>query len=124
MEIKTKCGKCTDGIIRAFMHIDNGRCFSCKGKGYFVTTEAKEARKAKRKAAKKVEADARALEYTAKSDALVAKYANDPRIGPERKATCQQHDCVARETAEILAEWDNTPGWAEKYHWIARNLAR
>ena len=124
MEIRRECGKCTNGIIRAFMHIQNGQCFACKGRGYFVTTEAKEARKAKRKAAKKAEADARAIEYASKSDALVAKYHGDPRLGPDRKAMWEKHDCVARETAELLNDWDTIPGWAEKYHWIARNLAR
>ena len=123
--MKIECNKCDgSGIIRAYMHIDNGRCFSCKGKGHFVTTKAKEDRKASKRAAKKVESDKAAVSYKAKSDALVAKYANDSRIGPDRKATCQKHDCVARETAEILAEWDNTPGWADKFPWIARNLAR
>ena len=122
--MKIKCTKCTDGIIRAFMHIDNGRCFACKGNGHFVTTAAKEDRKAKRKATKRAEADARAIEYKAKSDALVTKYANDSRIGPERKADWEKHDCVARETAKILNEWDNTPGWANKFPWIVRNLAR
>lgn len=29
-----ECGKCSGtGILRAFMHIDNGRCFTCSGAG-------------------------------------------------------------------------------------------
>ncbi len=32
---KTVCNKCNgEKIIRAFMHIDNGRCFTCMGAGW------------------------------------------------------------------------------------------
>lgn len=123
MEIEIKCGKCTNGFIRAYAHIQGGRCFSCKGRGYFVTTKDKEARKAKRKAAKKAEIEARAAAGNIRIEALLIKYANDSRVGPKTKARCEKFDAVAQEVVTLLDKWDNTPDYADKYWWVVRNLA-
>jgi hypothetical protein len=34
--VKVECGKCGGtGVIRAYLHIVGGTCFSCDGRGYF-----------------------------------------------------------------------------------------
>lgn len=122
--IRKACGKCGgQGVLNAFRHIAGGRCYSCKGVGYFETTKRREANRLRRAEAKRqAEAD-RAAPLIEAADARMEAAATDPRVGPETRARMAKHPVVAFEVSTSLAKWDADADWIEARPWIRRNLA-
>ncbi len=105
--IKIECTKCGGtGTIRAFKHIDNGRCFACQGKGFRPITRAKLDAQNRRNAKKAAEATAAFNKRDQENRKLAEKYANDPRIGPIARRRCAASYVYSSETYEWLNEID------------------
>ena len=127
--ITENCGKCNGtGVVYWAVHVDNGRCFRCHGRGVFTKTvkthpdvlAKRREQAAERRRAKIEERVAAANERIA---AREAKYANDPRIGTYHRAHMANFPAVATETYETLERIDagdlDAPWLLEKF---ARNL--
>lgn len=123
------CGKCNGtGFLSAFRHVEAGRCFSCKGVGYFEVSNTPAAIKARARRAAKREArlaaaQAHAAEQQAAHDVLAEQYRNDDRLGPNTRDSFDKHPAFQFEVVGILTKWDADPTYIQERPWIARNLA-
>ena len=119
----TSCGKC-NGTGRVWAtHVQGGICFSCGGCGYHevktdpaILADRRAAAKAKRETAA-----AATVEFNrAACAAREAKYANDPRIGPETRARIVNFPLVGFEAYRLLSLVDE----GKSLPHILVNLAR
>lgn len=77
------CPKCLGArVFRTFLHVDNGRCFTCAGTGTIEITEEfrKAARRARPPSVERTRLDLRAMYNNAAQGLLTYEYATDGEV--------------------------------------------
>ncbi len=125
MAHQIQCGKCGGtGTLNAFLHIQGGQCFTCKGEGHFVISDR--AMQARKRKAKKLEEQR--VQDNIKADARTASnlelIANSTLLGPETLAACDNHSMFASDVASTLRKIQEGKLTKAKHPWIFQNLSR
>lgn len=125
MAKKIKCGKCGGtGRLNAFLHIQGGKCFPCKGKGYWTISDkawkAKQAKKAEQ-AKQRVIDDEKAVKREIADLELIK---SSKLLGPETLASCAAHPMFASQTAQHLRKIKAGKFTRKSHPWIFDSLAK
>lgn len=122
---KITCTRCNGSGRFSFNLVRGTVCFGCEGVGYKIVDGKKhaaaQARKAKREAAKKAEAEYRIAAGMMAWEAKVFRFRNDPRIGPKTRERCAQFEAVAYEIYTALQDFD--AGTQKLHESFFRNIA-
>lgn len=108
---KVKCPRCGGSGSYSFNMLHGTKCYGCNGVGTILADVAKlekqKRARLKREAERAVTMGARIAEGNRLNAVRVAKYQNDPRLGPETRNRCRQFEMVAYEAYKLLEMFDD-----------------
>ena len=124
--IKVECSKCHGRGVLNWTSVNGGKCYSCNGLVYFVTTKANEQRKAERIAKRRQSTQARINKgrQDIETNHKQALKALGHLIGPETKGRMELFPLVRFETMQTLSKIYRGDITKDKQPWVFRNLSR